>query len=81
MVHGVEMMACITNLISYLLFCSWEAILVVADSKPFPQIHDVVESMNDDRIWVFAEWVRRRCQEQLAIKLTLIWLAVHGGCL
>jgi hypothetical protein len=38
--------------------CSWEAVLLVLDSRPFEDLHHIVEDFQDDRIWVFAEWVR-----------------------
>lgn len=38
--------------------CSWEAVFVVADKKPFPEMYTILESMNETRAWVFAEWVR-----------------------
>lgn len=28
------------------------------DSRPFEDLHHIVEEFQDDRIWVFAEWVR-----------------------
>lgn len=39
---------------------SWEAVLLVLDSRPFEDLHHIVEEFQDDRIWVFAEWVRGR---------------------
>ena len=35
----------------------WEALLVVMDSKPFGDLHYILQEFADDRIWVFAEWV------------------------
>ena len=35
----------------------WEAILVVMDSKPFMELAQILQDLNDDRIWVFAEWI------------------------
>jgi hypothetical protein len=35
----------------------WEAVLLVSDSRPFDELHAIVSSLKDDRIWVFAEWV------------------------
>jgi hypothetical protein len=35
----------------------WEAVLLVADSKPFPDLHHILLDLNDTRAWVFAEWV------------------------
>ena len=32
--------------------------LLVLDSRPFEDLHHIVEDFQDDRIWVFAEWVR-----------------------
>jgi hypothetical protein len=40
---------------------SWEAVLLVLDSRPFEDLHHIVEDFEDDRIWVFAEWVRTAC--------------------
>ncbi len=37
--------------------CSWEAVLVVMDSEPFRDLHHILQDLNDDRAWVFAEWV------------------------
>ena len=37
--------------------CRWEALLVVLDSRPFPDLRQVVADAADDRIYVFAEWV------------------------
>ena len=41
-----------------ILSCSWEAILVMVDKKPFPEAYDIIQSLNESRAWVFAEWVR-----------------------
>ena len=38
--------------------CRWEAVLLVLDSRPFEDLHHIVQDFDDDRIWVFAEWVR-----------------------
>lgn len=38
--------------------CSWEAVFVVVDKKPFPELYTMIENMNETRAWVFAEWVR-----------------------
>ncbi len=35
----------------------WEALLVVMDNKPFGDLHQILQEVADDRIWVFAEWV------------------------
>ncbi len=40
--------------------CRWEAVLLVLDSRPFEDLHHIAEEFKDDRIWVFAEWVRHR---------------------
>lgn len=32
--------------------------MVVVDKKPFPEIYDIINSLNESRAWVFAEWVR-----------------------
>ena len=40
------------------LRCSWEAVLVVMDSEPFRDMYRILQDLDDDRIWVFAEWVR-----------------------
>lgn len=29
------------------------------DSEPFRDLHHILQDLDDDRIWVFAEWVRR----------------------
>ena len=31
--------------------------LLVLDSRPFEDLHHIVDDFNDDRVWVFAEWV------------------------
>jgi hypothetical protein len=40
------------------LCCSWEAVLVVMDSEPFRDMYRILQDLEDERIWVFAEWVR-----------------------
>jgi hypothetical protein len=30
---------------------------VVVDKAPFPEAYDVIQSLNESRAWVFAEWV------------------------
>ena len=35
----------------------WEALLIVMDNKPFPDLHHILQEVTDDRVWVFAEWV------------------------
>ena len=37
--------------------CSWEAIILVADSQPFKDLHNILSDIGDDRTWVFAEWI------------------------
>lgn len=37
--------------------CRWEAVFVVMDDKPFQDLHHILAEFNDDRLWVFAEWV------------------------
>ena len=31
---------------------------MVMDSKPFVDLHHILQEIGDDRVWVFAEWVR-----------------------
>ena len=31
--------------------------MLVADSKPFPDLHKIIIDLNETRAWVFAEWV------------------------
>lgn len=31
--------------------------MVVADSTPFDDLHSILQSLNDSRAWVYAEWV------------------------
>lgn len=31
--------------------------MLVADSKPFPDLHKIILDLNETRAWVFAEWV------------------------
>ena len=38
---------------------SWEALLLVMDNRPCPDLRAVVRAARDDRVRVFAEWVRR----------------------
>lgn len=49
--------------------CSWEAVLVVLDSEPFRDLHRILQDLNDDRIWVFAEWVCRIQSQRSRIRL------------
>ena len=35
----------------------WEAVLVVLDSRPFPDLAQILQQLDDDRVWVFAEWI------------------------
>lgn len=35
----------------------WEALLLVLDNRPFPELRKIVRELNDPRIWVHAEWV------------------------
>ncbi|EFJ52303.1 hypothetical protein VOLCADRAFT_102964 [Volvox carteri f. nagariensis] len=35
----------------------WEALLVVMDNRPFPELRRIVRELNDSRIWVQAEWI------------------------
>ncbi|GFR42383.1 hypothetical protein Agub_g3254 [Astrephomene gubernaculifera] len=35
----------------------WEALLVVMDNRPFPDLHRILRELNDSRIWVQAEWI------------------------
>lgn len=37
--------------------CSWEAIIVVMDSRPFRDLHHIIQEYEDERVWVYAEWV------------------------
>ena len=30
---------------------------MVMDSKPFSDLHEILQELADERIWVFAEWV------------------------
>lgn len=41
----------------YSISYSWEAVLIVLDSRPFNDLHHLLAEINDDRAWVFAEWV------------------------
>ncbi|KAG2428579.1 hypothetical protein HYH02_014281 [Chlamydomonas schloesseri] len=36
---------------------SWEALLIVMDNRPFPELRKIVREANDSRIWVHAEWI------------------------
>ena len=31
---------------------------MVMDNEPFRDLHYILQDINDDRIWVYAEWVR-----------------------
>ncbi|GIL45617.1 hypothetical protein Vafri_2819 [Volvox africanus] len=35
----------------------WEALLIVMDNRPFPELRRIVREINDSRIWVQAEWI------------------------
>ena len=35
----------------------WEAIVMVLDSRPFPDLAHILQKLDDDRLWVFAEWI------------------------
>ncbi len=35
----------------------WEALLLVMDNRPFPELRRIMRDINDSRIWVQAEWV------------------------
>ncbi|KXZ44304.1 hypothetical protein GPECTOR_69g397 [Gonium pectorale] len=35
----------------------WEAMLVVMDNRPFPELRRIVRDLNDSRVWVHAEWI------------------------
>lgn len=37
--------------------CRWEAQFVVMDSIPFRNITDILQGFEDDRLWLFANWV------------------------
>ena len=37
--------------------CRWEAILVVMDSRPFEDLSLILQEVQDERIWTFAEWI------------------------
>lgn len=38
-------------------WCRWEAIFLVMDNTPFTDLHHILSEFEDDRLWVFAEWV------------------------
>lgn len=44
--------------VRYMGPCRWEALLVIMDSEPFRDVHYILQELNDDRVWVYAEWVR-----------------------
>ncbi|KAG2500986.1 hypothetical protein HYH03_000808 [Edaphochlamys debaryana] len=35
----------------------WEAMLLVMDNRPFPELRKIVREVNDSRIWVHSEWI------------------------
>lgn len=37
--------------------CSWEALLLVLDNRPFPDLRHILRYNDDSRARVFAEWV------------------------
>lgn len=37
--------------------------MIVLDSRPFEDLHQTVQDFGDDRIWVFAEWVRHPARD------------------
>jgi hypothetical protein len=38
----------------------WRALLLVLDSRPFPDLHHIVADLADPRVEVFAEWIAAR---------------------
>ncbi|KAI3435905.1 hypothetical protein D9Q98_001963 [Chlorella vulgaris] len=56
---------------------SWEAVLLVLDSRPFEDLHHIVEEFQDDRIWVFAEWI----DKQFTPKQGVEWAPGYHGTL
>lgn len=37
--------------------CRWQALLLVMDNRPFPDLRHIVRDAEDERVQVFAEWV------------------------
>ena len=35
----------------------WEAIITVLDSRPFSDLAHMLQQLDDDRVWVFSEWI------------------------
>ena len=35
----------------------WEAILLVLDGQPFQELAGIVQQLDDERVWTFAEWI------------------------
>ncbi|KAI8108278.1 hypothetical protein M9434_006305 [Picochlorum sp. BPE23] len=56
---------------------NWEAVFVVADKKPFPEMYTILESMNETRAWVFAEWIG----EDYTPKIDGAWANGYHGTL
>lgn len=51
--------------------CSWEALLIVMDNRPFPELRKIVREANDSRIWVHAEWVSGRWSTKATLPYVL----------
>jgi hypothetical protein len=56
----------------------WEAVILVADSKPFPDIHHILLDLNDTRSWVFAEWVRNEANNKNLPQLLLNFFSLDN---
>lgn len=56
---------------------NWEAILLVADSKPFTDVHTILRDINDTRVWIFAEWIG----EEFTPKKDGEWMPDYHGIL
>ena len=42
-----------------MVLSSWQAFLLVMDNRPFPDLRHIILDQQDERIQVFAEWVRQ----------------------
>lgn len=55
----------------------WEAILVVLDGQPFSDLPHILQALDDDRVWVFAEWVG----PDYAARTGASWAPLYHGML
>jgi hypothetical protein len=42
---------------TYVLLNRWEALILVMDGKPFEDLPYILQRVNDDRVWMYADYV------------------------